>query len=126
VATILVLGAAMVASEPSCADGEKADPSLVSTDAGTPEGFAACNATYFGNYLKACGMTGDCGGILVCDVSKKFGQTPRCHARECSDATECENAFKTLCNGGDFHYECARTNPLVPTECRIAEGAPGP
>jgi hypothetical protein len=123
--SLLGIGAGLIAT-PSCATGEKADPSQVSADAGTPEGYAACSATFFGNYLKTCSVSADCGGILVCDNLKKFGETPRCHARECALDTECENAFKTLCNGGDFHYVCERSNPLVPTECHIEQGAPAP
>jgi hypothetical protein len=106
----------------ACAKGERADLSQISSDAGPAIGFQECHDVYFANYLKACSTVSECGGVLECDLSKKFSETTRCHGRQCNVDDECTSAFQTLCQGNDFHFECQRPNPLDPTECRIVSG----
>jgi hypothetical protein len=117
VAALVLLG-----GPPACAGSDPLDLSQVSPDAGPPVGFAECAAVYFGDYQKACSDFSDCHGLLQCDLTRTFSQTARCHAKLCELASECVDAYKNLCLGDDFHFDCIRANPVDPTECRVVEG----
>jgi hypothetical protein len=110
----------------ACAKSDPADLSQVSPDAGPPVGYQECNDVYFGAYLRSCDGFNSCPGVLQCDLTRTFAQTAHCHARQCNVASECTAAFKDLCQGHDFHYECIRANPIDPTECRLVEGSAPP
>jgi hypothetical protein len=107
----------------ACAKSEPADVSQVSPDAGPPVGFTQCSDVFFGAYLNPCSGPPDCPGQLSCDQGRTFDQEPRCHARQCNVDSECTAAYQGLCIGQGFHFECRRTAPIEPTECRIIEGA---
>jgi hypothetical protein len=120
---VVFFSSALLVGAAGCTDDdEPPPPDDPNADAGPPNGFDACQARFFGNYLRSCSTKADCGGELECDSTKKFATTPRCHVRLCEEDVECEEAFGLLCTGEDFHYECRRASPLVPEECRIVEG----
>jgi hypothetical protein len=116
---IALATAALVA----CAKSEQADLSEVDSDAGPPVGYRQCNDVFFGAYLNACLGPNDCPGKLSCDLRRTFSDEPRCHARQCNIDAECTDAYKGLCVGDDFHFECRRTAPIEPTECQLIQGA---
>jgi hypothetical protein len=123
-AAAVALGALLVlGGPPACAGSEPLDLTQVSPDAGPPVGYAECAAVYFADYQKACRDFSDCHGILQCDLTRTYSQTARCHGKLCDVASECVDANKGLCLGNDFHFDCVRANPMVPTECQLVEGA---
>lgn len=106
----------------ACSDKASPSPGDPSADAGPPNGFDACEKTLFRNFLKSCSTRADCGGgILECDITKKFATTPRCHSRLCEEDIDCEEAFGLSCTG-ELHWQCRASNQLVPKECRVVEG----
>lgn len=123
VGALLVLVVAFGGGAAACATSDPPDLTKVDNDAGPPVGFAECNAVYFGDYLKACSDFSDCHNLLHCDFDRDFAATARCHAKLCELASECVDAYKGLCLGSDFHFECIRSNPIDPTECRVVAGA---
>lgn len=116
--TFLALAAA-------CSDGAEpsADQPANTSGDGRPSGYQACFDEHFASYLDSCVVASDCAGVMQCDQSRKFSQSPRCHARICEEDSECEDEMRDLCTGGDFHFECRASNARVPKECRLVEGA---
>lgn len=112
-----------VASPYACSSSESSssDPS----NAGKPNGGAACYAKYFAKVGVDCGGgRTDCGPALDCEIAWDcLSCADRCVAHACTTDDDCAKTYGALCDG--VEWRCERYITAGNNRCQVADpGSP--